>query len=158
MHPLILLTIVVLILAQLVLFRTVFGLRLRAVGENPEAADSLGISVSRMRWFGVLLGGAITALGGAWMAFDQHQFTAHMSGGRGYIALAAMIIGKWTPKGAFAACLLFGFAETMQIHWQGSRISGDLLQMIPYLLTLVVLCGWLGRSTPPAAVGVPYEK
>jgi simple sugar transport system permease protein len=114
--------------------------------------------VPKLRWSGVLIGGVLVALGGAWMAFDQHQFSARMSGGRGYIALAAMIVGKWSPKGALFACLLFGFAETMQIRLQGSSISGDLLQMIPYALTIVVLCGWLGRSVPPAAVGIPYEK
>lgn len=162
-HPLAIVAALVLVASHLIMYNTVFGLRLRAVGEHPEAADSLGISVPLMRYAGVLLGGAIAGIGGAWLAFDQSNFTAGMSSGRGYIALAAMIIGKWRPMGALAACLFFGFADALQIKLQGKEIlgvtiPGDLVQMVPYVLTVIVLCGWIGKSTAPAADGVPYEK
>jgi simple sugar transport system permease protein len=139
--------------------RSVFGLRLHAVGEHPEAAQSLGIDVVRLRWSGVILSGALAALGGAWLALDQHQFTAGMSSGRGFIALAALIFGKWTPRGAALACLLFAAAEALQIQLQGSRlpIPGQWLQMLPYLVTMIALAGVIGRSRPPAALGRPLE-
>jgi len=140
------------------LTRTPFGLRLRAVGEHPEAADTLGVSVPRLRYAGVLLSGAITGLGGAWLAMEQHSFTDGMSSGRGFIALAAMIVGKWHPLGAAGACLLFGFAETLEIHLQSLRVPTQFIQMIPYVLTIVVLAGFIGRSVPPAADGIPYRK
>lgn len=157
-HPIILATLILVIASQYTLFRTVFGLRLRAVGENPEAADTLGIRISRMRYAGVLLSGALAGLGGAWLAMDQHSFTDGMSAGRGFIALAAMIVGKWNPLGATLACLLFGFAESLQIQLQGSGVPTQFIQMIPYLLTIIVLAEFIGRSTPPAADGLPYEK
>ena len=103
--------------------RSVFGLRLHAVGEHPEAAQSLGVSVVRIRWMGVVLSGALASLGGAWLALDQHQFTAGMSSGRGFIALAALIFGKWSPRGAALACLLFGGAEALQIRLQGGSLA-----------------------------------
>jgi simple sugar transport system permease protein len=150
--------VVLLILSNFVLFKTRFGLRLRSVGEHPEAAETLGINVGRMRHAGVLISGALTGLGGAWLALDQHSFTDGMSAGRGFIALAAMIIGKWKPGGAIAACLLFGFAESLAIQLQGGSIPTQFIQMIPYVLTMVVLAGFIGRSQAPAADGIPYEK
>ena len=158
LNPFIVGTVVILGISHMVMFKTRFGLRLRAVGENPAAADSLGVSVTRMRYYGVIISGILAALGGAWLALDQHSFTDGMSAGRGYIALAAMIIGKWKPGGAVAACLLFGFAESLTIQLQGGFASTQFVQMLPYLLTMLVLAGFIGRSTPPAADGIPFEK
>ena len=143
--------------ATWLLFRTPFGLRLRSVGEHPEAAATLGLSVVRLRYAGVLLSGAFAALGGAWLASDQRSFTDAMSAGRGYIALAAMIVGTWNPWGAAAACLLFGAAETLQIRLQGAGMPNEFLQMLPYVVTMAVLAGAIGRSRPPASVGKPYD-
>jgi len=157
-NPFLLATLFLVFISHFVLTRTRFGLRLRAVGEHPEAADTLGISVAKMRHAGVLLSGALAGLGGAWLALDQHSFTDGMAAGRGYIALAAMIIGKWTPFGAVAAALLFGFAESLSLILQERSSLGQLMQMFPYLLTMIVLCGFIGRAIPPAANGIPYEK
>jgi simple sugar transport system permease protein len=142
------------------MFRTRFGLRVRAVGENPHAADSLGVSVGLYRTMCVLLGGSIASLGGVWLASYAGLFVSGMSAGKGYIALAAMIVGKWKPWGAAAACLIFGGAEALQTHLQISQqgIPKQLFQAMPYVITLIVIAGLIGRSTPPAAVGVPYEK
>jgi simple sugar transport system permease protein len=139
----------------LLLEKTPFGLRVRAVGEHPDAAASLGVRVVRVRWAAVLLGGALAGLGGAWLAADQHQFTGGMSNGRGYIALAAMIFGKWRPGPAALAALLFGFAEASQIALQasGTRLPAWIIQMIPYALTMITLAGAIGRSRAPAALG-----
>lgn len=157
-NPFILLCIILLIISYIVIDKTRFGLRLKAVGENPSAADSLGVSVSRIRYAGVLISGVLASLGGAWLALDQHSFTDGMSAGRGYIALAAMIIGKWNPWGAAGACLIFGFAESLSIQFQNLPIPTQFIQMLPYILTIIVLAGFIGKSTPPAADGVPYEK
>jgi simple sugar transport system permease protein len=136
-------------------FRTAFGLRLRFAGEHPEAADSLGVSVNGVRWRAVLLAGALAGLGGAWLAAQNHGFVAEMSGGRGYIALAAVIMGKWHPGFAAAACLLFGFADAWQINLQAQSIElpRELVQILPYLLTMIALAGFIGRSRPPKALG-----
>jgi simple sugar transport system permease protein len=155
--PLVLITVALVLGGQWLLFRSIFGLRLRSVGERPEAAATLGLSVSAYRTVGVLLSGALAGLGGAWLASEQHSFTDGMTGGRGYIALAAMIVGKWSPFGAAAACLLFGAAEALQISLQGSRFPNEILQMTPYLVTMLVLAGLIGRATAPRAVGVPYD-
>lgn len=144
--------------SHVILFRTRYGLRLRAVGEHPEAADTLGINVDRMRYSGLLISGALSGLGGAWLAMDQHSFTDGMTAGRGFIALAAMIVGRWKPINAAVACLFFGFSEALVIQLQGSVIPVQFIQMIPYILTIVVLAGFIGRSVPPAADGIPYEK
>lgn len=153
-----LITVAILALTYFVVHKTRFGLRLRAVGENPEAADSLGINVNRVRYIGVLISGALGGLGGAWLAMDQHSFTDGMSAGRGYIALAAMIIGKWNPLGAAAACLLFGLAESFTLQFQDSGIPTQFIQVLPYILTIVVLAGFIGKANPPAADGIPFEK
>jgi len=157
-NPFIILTVVLLLATNFLLFKTRFGLRLRAVGENPEAADTLGINVERVRNTGVLLSGILTGLGGAWLALDQHSFTDGMSAGRGFIALAAMIIGRWTPTGAVLASIFFGFSESLAIQLQGSFGAVQFFQIFPYLLTMIVLSGFIKRAIPPAADGIPYEK
>lgn len=137
-----------------VLFRTPFGLRARAVGEHPEAARSLGVSVARLRWIGVVASGALAGLGGAYLATDQHQFTDGMTAGRGFIALAAVIFGRWEPVRVLLACLLFAAAETLQIRLQSLQlVPSQFVEMIPYVLTIVALAGVVGRATPPAALG-----
>ncbi len=155
--PLVLLTLALAFAAQGTLFRTAFGLRLRTMGERPEAGATLGLSVGALRWSGVLVSGAFAGLAGAWLASEQHCFTDGMTGGRGYIAIAAMIVGKWNPLGAAAACLLFGAAEALQITLQGSGFPGEILQMLPYLVTMLALAGFIGRAEPPHSVGVPYD-
>jgi simple sugar transport system permease protein len=143
-----------------VLNRTPFGLRLRAVGENPEAADTAGVNVSRIRYAGVMLSGALAAIGGAYLSIGQASlFTRNMTAGRGFIALAALIFGKWRPVQTMLACLLFGFAEALSIQMQGvSQIPVQFIQLIPYVLTIVVLAGFIGHSRAPRALGVPYQK
>ncbi len=143
-----------------VLYRTRFGLRLRAVGENPEAADTAGISVYKMRYAGVLISGALAALGGAYLSIGQNSlFTRNMTSGRGFIALAALIFGKWDPVGTLVACLLFGFAEAIAIRMQGTvNIPNQFIQIVPYVLTIVVLAGFISRAIPPKALGLAYTK
>jgi simple sugar transport system permease protein len=158
--PLVYLAFVLVAVTAYVIYRTRFGLRLRAVGENPEAALAAGVSVNRMRYAGVLISGALAALGGAYLSIGQNSlFTRNMTAGRGFIALAALIFGKWDPIGALIACLFFGFAEAVAIRMQGTvDIPNQFIQMIPYVLTMVVLAGWIGRSAPPKALGIPYVK
>jgi simple sugar transport system permease protein len=137
-----------------ILFRTTFGLRVRATGEKPEAAASVGVSVHRVQYIAVALSGALAALGGVYLALDQHQFTDQMTAGRGFIAVAAVIFGRWSPLRAGAACLLFAAAETAQIHLQGNHVvASQFIEMIPYLLTIVALAGVVGKSPAPAALG-----
>ncbi|HXU30147.1 MAG TPA: ABC transporter permease [Thermoanaerobaculia bacterium] len=145
---------------ELVLARTRFGLRLRAVGENPAAADAAGVSVARIRTLAVVLSGALAAIGGAYLSIGQSSlFTRNMTAGRGFIALAALIMGKWKPVPTMFACLLFGFAEAISIQMQGvTAIPVQFIQIVPYVLTLVVLAGFIGRSRPPKALGLPYQK
>jgi simple sugar transport system permease protein len=148
------------------LYRTPFGLRLRAVGENPGAADAAGLNVANIRYSGVLLSGALAALGGAYLSIGQSSlFTRNMTSGRGFIALAALIFGKWRPLQTMLACLFFGFTEAVTIQMQGvvklpsgEDIPVQFIQMVPYLLTIVVLAGFIGHSRPPRALGQPYEK
>jgi general nucleoside transport system permease protein len=148
-----------------VLYRTPFGLRLRAVGEKPEAADAAGVSVKLMRYSGVLISGALAGIGGAYLSIGQSSlFTRNMTSGRGFIALAALIFGKWRPVQTMLACLLFGFTEAISIQLQGVRMpSGEdlpnqFIQIIPYVLTMVVLAGFIGQSRAPRALGLPYQK
>ena len=155
--PLVLVTLALALLGQALLFRSVFGLRLRSIGERPEAAATLGLPVARYRHAGVLMSGVFAGLAGAWLASEQHSFTDGMTNGRGYIAIAAMIVGKWSPLGAAAACLLFGAAEALQIALQGSAFPSELLQMLPYLVTMLALAGFIGRAIPPRALGTPYD-
>lgn len=143
-----------------VLNRTPFGLRLRAVGENPEAADTAGVDVARVRFAAVMISGALAAIGGAYLSIGQSSlFARNMSAGRGFIALAALIFGKWRPVPTMLACLLFGFAEALSIQMQGvSQVPVQFIQIVPYVLTIVVLAGFIGQSRAPKALGIPYQK
>jgi simple sugar transport system permease protein len=143
-----------------VVFRTPFGLRLRATGEVPEAVDTAGVSVYRMRYYGVALSGMLAALGGAYLSMGLlSAFTENMTGGRGFIALAALIFGRWNPIGAAGAALLFGFAQAITFRAGGQEVIPiEFLQMLPYILTIVVLAGFGGRAIAPAAIGKPYRK
>lgn len=137
-----------------ILFRTPFGLRLRAVGEHPGAALSVGVPVAMIRWKAVALSGVFSGLGGAYLALDQHQFTDGMTAGRGFIALAATIFGRWHPKFVAIACVAFAAAETLQIQLQGAQlVPSQFVEMIPYVLTIVALAGVVARAVPPAALG-----
>lgn len=140
--------------------RTRWGLRVRAVGEHPEAAHTLGVSVPAIRWQAVLGSGVLAGLGGAWLLLSGSSFVAGMSGGRGYIALAAVIMGSWRPLWACAASLLFGFAEAIQINLQTYDIGvpNELTQVFPHVLTMIALASFIGRSRTPAALGRPYES
>lgn len=140
------------------LYRTPFGLRVRAVGEHPEAATSVGISVPKVRYVAVAVSGMLAALGGVFLALDQHQFTDQMTSGRGFIAVAAVIFGRWDPIKAALACFFFAAAETLQIQLQGNQvIPSQFIEMIPYLLTIIALAGVVGRAVPPAALGKTGE-
>ena len=153
-------------LTHYVLYRTPFGLRLRSVGENPEAADAAGIRVNRLRYTGVILSGVLAGVGGAYLSIGQSSlFTRNMAAGRGFIALAALIFGKWRPVQTMLACLLFGFADALTIQMQGvaklpsgEDVPVQFIQMIPYVVTIVVLAGFIGQSRAPGALGVPYDK
>ena len=143
------------------LHRTPLGLRLRAVGENPEAADSAGVNVQRVRYTAVIASGALAAIAGAYLSIGQASlFTRNMTAGRGFIALAALIFGKWRPVQTMLACLFFGFAEAVAIQLQGvtGSIRVEYIQIIPYVLTMVVLAGFIGASRAPKALGQPYRK
>lgn len=140
------------------LANTRFGLRLRAAGEHPEACEAAGVGVARVRIAAVTLAGAFAGLGGAYLAFEASQFVKNMSAGRGYLALAAVIFGKWRPVPAALACLFFGLAEAVQIRLQGRGIPTQFVQMIPYVLTMIALAGWVGRSRPPVSLGVPLTR
>lgn len=150
-------------IAYYVLFKTPFGLRLRAVGEHPKAADTMGINVYKMRYIGVMLSGALAAMGGATLALTTTQSFSHNTiSGQGYIALAALIFGKWHPVGAMGASLFFGVAMALnslfQVYGLTKYIPVDFIYMLPYVLTILALAGFVGKATAPAAVGKPYEK
>lgn len=143
------------------LFKTKWGLRVRAVGEHPQAADTLGINVNATRFWNVTLGGAIAGIGGSYFTLVAvDSFTKEISGGRGFIALAALIFGRWNPIGAFLAALLFGFADNLQslVTIIGTPVPSQFMAMLPYLVTILAVAGLVGRSRPPAASGVPYVK
>ncbi len=149
-----------------VLFKTPFGLRLRATGENPAAADTAGVRVIALRYVCVLISGGLAAAGGAYLSIGQSSlFTRGMTAGRGFIALAALILAKWRPVPVLVACLFFGFTEALTIQMQGiikmpsgEDIPVQFIQMIPYVLTIIVLAGFIGLSRAPKALGIPYRK
>ena len=160
-QPIFFLMFVMLAFTHVVMFHTRWGLRTRAVGEHPHAADTLGIHVNRTRWINVAVSGMIAGLAGAWFSLEATgSFNDGMTRGAGFIALAAMIFGKWTPLGAFGAALLFGFSDSLGIRLQmvGVGFPVQFLQMVPYAVTLVVLAGFIGRASPPKAIGTPYVK
>ncbi len=147
------------------LFRTTFGLRLRAVGEKPEAVDSAGLSVTWLRYRGVLIAGALCGVAGAYLSIAHGGgFVREMSAGKGYIALAAMIFGKWRPWPVLLACLIFGFLEAAAARLQSvelpvvGEIPVELILVLPYIATVVLLAGFFGRAVPPKALGTPYVK
>ena len=147
------------------LYSTRFGLRLRAVGENPAAVDTAGISVRGLRYSAVIICGVLVGLSGVYLAIAQAAyFQPHMSAGKGFIALAALVFAKWRPWPALATCLLFGFLDAVSIRMQGAVIPGlgqvpvQAIQALPYVLTVVLLAGFIGKATPPKASGVPYVK
>ncbi len=158
--PLVYIAWIVVIAAYFVVYKTVFGLRLRACGENPHAARAAGINVEAVRTVAVLISGVLAGTAGAFLSVSHgSQFVRNMTAGRGFLALAALIFGKWTPGGTFGACLLFGFADALQMRLQGTgTIPVQFVQMIPYILTMVVLVGFVGRATPPASLGRPYYR
>ena len=149
-----------------VLYKTPFGLRLRATGENPSAADAAGVNVIKLRYIGVVLSGVLAAAGGAYLSIGQSSlFTRAMTAGRGFIALAALILAKWRPVPVLIACLFFGFTEALTNQMQGvvkmpsgEDIPVQFIQMIPYVLTIIVLAGFVGLSRAPKALGIPYRK
>lgn len=147
------------------LFRTRFGLRLRAVGENPQMVDAAGLSVSRLRYMALTLNGVLCGLAGSYLVLAQSaSFAPNMTAGRGFMALAALIFGRWHPLGALGACLLFGFMDAAAIRMQGVVFPGvgevpvQLIQALPYVLTVVLLAGLIGRAIAPGALGQPYSK
>lgn len=153
-NPLIWMGVLVMPVVWWIVQKTTFGLRVRAVGEHPMAAASVGVPVNRVRYAAVLASGALAALGGVYLALDQHQFTDSMTAGRGFIALAAVIFGRWDPLRAGFACLLFAAAETLQIQLQAAQlIPSQFVAMIPYVLTIIAVAGVVGRSRAPAALG-----
>lgn len=158
--------IMLVVVTHIVLFSTRWGLRMRSVGENPRAADTVGINVYRTRYLNLLISGMIAGLGGAWFSLETvGQFDDGMTAGKGFIALAAMIFGKWMPFGAFGGAMLFSFTEALGTRFQllqvelfGAPLPVEFLQILPYVTTMIVLAGLIGRAIPPAAVGRPYEK
>jgi general nucleoside transport system permease protein len=168
-QPIAWLAIILVFVSNFVLFRTRWGLRTRAVGEHPRAADTVGINVSYMRYMNVIIGGCLAGLGGAYFTLESvPSFEPLMTNGRGFIALAAMIFGNWTPIGAWAAALVFGAAQAFQINLQFFRDlipqqwaflqQSYIVGLTPYILTMIILAGLIGRTTSPAADGTPYEK
>jgi len=148
-----------------IVYQTRFGLRLRAVGENPQAVDTAGISVFWLRYRAVICAGVLCGIAGAYLSIAQNaSFIREMSAGKGYIALAALIFGKWKPKAALLACLLFGFLEALTVRLEGvplpliGEVPAQLMQALPYILTVVLLAGFIGKAVAPKAIGIPYVK
>ena len=161
--PIVYIAIIIAIVAQWAMYRTRWGLRLRALGEHPRAADTVGVRVQAGRYVAVLISGALGGLAGANLTLEQvGVFSDNMTSGRGFIALAANIFGRWTPVGSYLASLLFGFAEAIEIRMQsfqqGNQIPVQFFLMLPYVLVVIVLAGFMGRAVGPAAIGKPYEK
>ncbi|MRS12518.1 MAG: ABC transporter permease [Actinobacteria bacterium] len=161
--PIVYITILIAITAQWAVYHTKWGLRLRALGEHPRAVDTVGVNVLRGRWVAVLISGGLAGLAGANLTIEQvGSFTEGMTNGRGFIALAANIFGRWTPVGSYLAALLFGFADALQIKLQILRgvisVPPQFFLMLPYVLTVIVLAGVIGRAVAPAASGIPYRK
>ncbi len=160
--PITYITLILVVVVHYMLFYTRWGLRSRAVGEYPSAADTVGINVYLMRYVNTTIAGGFAGLAGVFLTLEAvGSFERLMTNGRGFVALAVMIFGKWTPFGAWGAALLFGFATAMQTQFQfmgNLTIPHQFIGMLPYLLTIVVLAGFVGRSRPPAAEGIPYEK
>ena len=168
--PIAMSVIVIVVIFQVLLFRSRWGLRSRAVGEHPRAAETVGIDVIRVRYRNVLIGGVFAALGGAYLSMEAtNSFQQGMTTGRGFIGLAAMIVGRWSPVGAFGAALLFSSSTALGNSIKFSLPEGDLgtilaglpdqfYDALPYLLTIVILAGVVGRSIAPAADGQPYER
>jgi simple sugar transport system permease protein len=167
-NVLVYLSLVLVVLVWWLLYRTRFGLRLRATGENPAMVDAAGLSVKGLRYQALGLNGVLCALAGSYLVLGLNSsFIPHMTAGRGYMALAAMIFGKWHPVGALAACGLFGFLDALSIRLQGAHLPEawgagavpvQAIQALPYVLTVVLLAGFIGKSRAPAALGVPYVK
>lgn len=160
LSPLVYLAFLLVPVVYFVVFKTPFGLRLRAVGEHPEAADSVGINVRRMRYYGVIISGVLAGLAGAYLSIGNlNQFVSNMSGGRGFIALAALIFGKWHPLGVLGATLLFGAFQAAATLLGGSNLlPPTLVESIPFILTMLVLAGFIGRAVAPKAIGKPFDK
>lgn len=158
--PIVITALILVPISKYIIDNTVFGLRLRAVGENPLAADTLGINVFAMRYAGVIISGMLAGMAGAYLTMEHTgMYVEGMTQGKGYIAMAAMIFGNWTPTGTLWASLLFGFAEALSLRaGEGSIIPYQFIKMIPYLLTLAVLTGIVKKATPPAASGEPYDR
>ncbi|MBS3937038.1 MAG: ABC transporter permease [Peptococcaceae bacterium] len=157
--PIVYLAPLIVIAAFIVLYRTPWGLRIRAVGEHPKAAATVGVNVIGLRYACVVLSGMLAGIAGAHLSIGTLSvFVRDMTAGRGFIALAAMIFGKWHPVGALGAALLFGFSEALQMRLQGGGIPSQLIQAVPYVFTMIVLAGFVGRATAPASLGEPYKK
>ncbi|NPV70246.1 MAG: ABC transporter permease [Firmicutes bacterium] len=159
--PLVYIAYLILPVAQFVLYRTRLGLKIRAAGEHPRALDTVGVNVFAVRYLCLLVCGALSAMGGAVLSLGElNMFAEEMTAGRGFMAMAAVVLGKWTPFGALGAAILFGFAEAIQLRVQalGFRIPPEFPLMLPYVLTMVTLAGLIGRASAPAAGGRPYVK
>ncbi|MGE5592932.1 MAG: ABC transporter permease [Betaproteobacteria bacterium] len=159
--PLVYMMLILVVLGWVVMFKTPLGLRIRMAGEHPEAADTVGINVHAVQYFSVILSGCLAGLGGAYLSLAQlNWFSMNMSAGRGYMALAANIFGQWNPIGGLGASFLFAFTDALQMRIQTSpvKLPTDIIQMLPYILTILVLAGAVIRSRPPAALGKHYES
>jgi ABC-type uncharacterized transport system permease subunit len=161
-YPTTYMAVILVLIAHYVIFKTPFGMRLRAVGEHPSAADTVGIKVNRMRYMGVMLSGALAALGGATITLTTTSMFAHNTiSGQGFIAIAAMIFGKWNPIGALGAAVFFGFSQAIgsyvRLFEWSQNIPQEFIYMLPYVLTVIVLVAAVGRSSAPSALGEPYD-